>query len=1448
MSSYLRFLQVGAAVFGFTGLLAAADDAPKVPDRSEIMVPSSQLNVVLAKYPRAVLLSRDQYETLLRDATKTLAPGVEPPLRAVLASARYNGELNGEVLDVQAEFTVNVLSDKWAEVPLRLGALALGDIKVDGDAAFSAGNGAATLMIRGKGAHKITAEFMLPVRKDSGVSSVQLSLPRAGAGLFTFNVPPDTQVESSQPIDLKKNADSTTVSLPLAAQNDVVVSWHGAGDSQLASAVLFQENSYIYSIDETRVQTDLGIVLNTALGNLPGSLQIKIPAGTTPLQVVGNEVLKWTASGDLLTVDLTPGDRKTAGIRVLLETPSVLAPGTTMLPLPEIAGVRRSAGKFVVIGSRGVKIKDIAAGEGAVQAEGIFDNSIEQDKWYVAGYGFAVQPAAIKVSIEKVTPRFSADLDTLYEFKREAIFVERTLALHGEEGEIFESNFVMPAGEELISVNNEDNTEPDWKADGAAVKIRFGEGLDSGGQRVFKIKSRMEPPKWPETDEVTPGDLKIPGAEKINGYLALRADEMFRVETTGAEGLEKRDPRTTPVKGDFAWFRRESFQLHVKLSRRAPEVQAALLGYALPVDGALDVHGQLGFNILYSGVNKLRVKVPAQSAEQFYFDGAQIAERNRDGDTWTIVLQKEITGYYALKFHAVIPFDESQANFHVDIPNVEPLDVKEQAGTWAVEANTSTEVTFDNAGMNELDPLHAPVLPDYQPRHHVIGVYGYLGTQHSLKLNGVKHEAAPILTAVADRLDLDTTVSTSGAERHQAVFYIRTVGDQFLDVTLPAGSNVWSLTVDGQPLKPVSEKPDVVRVQLPATLDRTRATAIQLVYETRRKEWRASGGYSLVAPQLDARIPVLQSHWRVWLPDGFTYTAFDSNLQKEATAAATPLLFTPFEWLKKNLVFRSYARQGAATGAGPHDVNKLLAEAQGFYDSARFDLAYKRYDQVLSLDPSNVAARQGQVRVLEAKNQYANEAYNETRANLSRDVTKRWETAPRKYTNRETFAVTATDGFAVARSTDYIQTKLNRIIIPVLNFNEATVRDAIEFLHRKSVELDTSETDPSRKGVNIVLKLDSVPEGAQSIAERRITVSLSNIPLAEALRYVANFAGLKAKIDPYAVAIVPLSEPTDVFVTKEYTVPPGFLSTGGGAPGATGNFNNTIGSLSSPRSDGPAPAVPAALPTRATALDYLKSAGVVFPEGASANFLPGSNKLVVRNTEDNLDLVDRLVDALPSGQASQEMAGDAAALEDAERGAPVFDTRAPVNGSGIIINGAISGNHSVTVAGAGTVVLGNSAAMIPTAPATPSPSVNNLDMSGNVSLGSNVTWAFEKQKTAGLLPMKLELEHAGKQFSFDGFYAAEKVSFHYVDWWSQARQAWFWWIVGGLLFFAAGAFGAWRRLVWGALLLTFIPICLAPSFTGLCNALLVGWLTGFIIHQIAMRLVFRRQIVEVAAV
>jgi general secretion pathway protein D len=152
---------------------------------------------------------------------------------------------------------------------------------------------------------------------------------------------------------------------------------------------------------------------------------------------------------------------------------------------------------------------------------------------------------------------------------------------------------------------------------------------------------------------------------------------------------------------------------------------------------------------------------------------------------------------------------------------------------------------------------------------------------------------------------------------------------------------------------------------------------------------------------------------------------------------------------------------------------------------------------------------------------------------------------------------------------------------------------------------------------------------AISPSDARITITLNQIPLGEALRYIASQAGLKVKVEPYAVSVIPISEQSADLLTKEYRVPPGFISSTvnveasslnapvhtAGAGGATGTAKDTQESTGGHQ-----------LVNREGAKEFLESQGVPFPPGASANFLPQSSRLIVRNTQDNLELVDALVE------------------------------------------------------------------------------------------------------------------------------------------------------------------------------------------------------------------------------
>lgn len=95
-----------------------------------------------------------------------------------------------------------------------------------------------------------------------------------------------------------------------------------------------------------------------------------------------------------------------------------------------------------------------------------------------------------------------------------------------------------------------------------------------------------------------------------------------------------------------------------------------------------------------------------------------------------------------------------------------------------------------------------------------------------------------------------------------------------------------------------------------------------------------------------------------------------------------------------------------------------------------------------------------------------------------------------------------------------LQAKLDAIMIPQIQFHEATLSETVEFLRRKSLDLDTTTTDPNQKGVNMIVKAGG------NLAEARITLDLKNIPLGEALKYVAQLSNLRLVVERYAVTLI----------------------------------------------------------------------------------------------------------------------------------------------------------------------------------------------------------------------------------------------------------------------------------------------------------------------------------------
>lgn len=317
-------------------------------------------------------------------------------------------------------------------------------------------------------------------------------------------------------------------------------------------------------------------------------------------------------------------------------------------------------------------------------------------------------------------------------------------------------------------------------------------------------------------------------------------------------------------------------------------------------------------------------------------------------------------------------------------------------------------------------------------------------------------------------------------------------------------------------------------------------------------------------------------------------------------------------------------------------VRKHLYRAEGYHNLGKFDEAEEEYKDVLRIDRYNKTARRGMEKISNVKSDYYRAAYDHTRAELLSQVDKAWEIAvpPRVVLNPESVDTSFEQGGA-----SVIRRKIQSINLPVVDFQDVTVDQALDVLRQRTRELDTTEFDPTRKGVNFVLRLpnqESTGDGGgegefgntvKPGSKRIESLQLRNVPVAVALKQICDATDLRYKVEDFAVVIVSNKDQQDTaFYTRSFTVPPDFIAlisngSGGGGGGSDDPFADEEDS-------GGGAAI-------APVKDLLISSGVVFPDGATASFSRARSVLTARNTANNLDVLEQLIETLRLGKPKQ---------------------------------------------------------------------------------------------------------------------------------------------------------------------------------------------------------------------
>ena len=293
------------------------------------------------------------------------------------------------------------------------------------------------------------------------------------------------------------------------------------------------------------------------------------------------------------------------------------------------------------------------------------------------------------------------------------------------------------------------------------------------------------------------------------------------------------------------------------------------------------------------------------------------------------------------------------------------------------------------------------------------------------------------------------------------------------------------------------------------------------------------------------------------------------------------------------------------------EVRRLLSQAEGQYQIGQYDPAHLTYQSVLRIDPFNKAARRGMERISVIKSDYYRAARDQARATMLAEVDENWELyipaaeSPPPTIFLDESSVPTTD----------IRNKLAGIIVDNTDMENLSLQEALEFVRLQSREGDAPDPSGNQAGINILLNLgDSSSDVAQAISRNRVTLNAQNLPLSKLLDYITDQTQTQWRVDGVSVLVGPIGSLNEGLIFRTFRVPPNFLQ----AATASNDklSDDPFGSDDSQEGK---------LPARMSITDFLKQNGISFPEGSSASYSASNNTLMVRNSAENIDLVEQLV-------------------------------------------------------------------------------------------------------------------------------------------------------------------------------------------------------------------------------
>jgi len=846
------------------------------------------------------------------------------------------------------------------------------------------------------GLYVVDVRFSVPVSRLGATGRMTVPLRPVSSGRLLFRLPADDldvqvsgcpggwrrQVPNSDAEGRAQLSNTAAVSIPLGATNELSIRWQPRRVEAREGQLVNVDQALLIEVLDSGVHLHSKFHYRIQQGAL-SELQLRAPPDMAVQSVRGAEVADWSIETNP-AAGPNPGARRlVVSLKTEVTTGTDVdihcfrrdrqVTGTIDMRTPEPLGVVRETGRIAIGCSSHFRVRVVGTsrvdqinrmGLGLPQrANGGCD--------LLSAYRYTSRPWRLKLDVARHRPQVEVSDRTAVAVTARQATLRSRLTADVTGAPIPSLGLRLPAALRVSQVRVPPGA--DWFIDrdeqGQRLKVELNE--PAVGKLEMAVSGSI-------VRDSSQAEFVVPGvtAEEVQtqrGQLAVYLDDDLEAILANDGGAPPIDPAALdnvlrpdgdrPVRYAFQ-YESPPKDLRLRLSPAPSRLNGEVTTVVSVREGAVAYISKVDFEIRQAGRSRFRVESPVWLGDDIELQGEQVrqirSQVTDDMRTWEIELQQPVRGTYRLQMIQTLPLPDDG---RVPAAIIRPLDVERSRSHIVLENLTADEIAATTT--NGVTSVSIAAVTDGladSVRRQAVAAYRIADDAAVLIWQRRVREQETGLMASINLADLTTVILADGRYRARAAYNIRNFTLQFLELELPQGSQVWSVHVSGQPVRPATidrQGRPVTLLPLQKTSAGDFSSKVVVIYSGDLGE--SLHRWTLVRPQVPqilSDVPVSRTLWTVLLPHEYTASLVKRGSNLEEVAAA-------YQQEERKLSFLDELREMVQV-AGTKGKSAARSKAQ--YNLKEVGSALETYaQQSTQVEAKNAADVQKQAQLIEAE-------------------------------------------------------------------------------------------------------------------------------------------------------------------------------------------------------------------------------------------------------------------------------------------------------------------------------------------------------------------------------------------------------------------------------------------------------------------------------------------------